>query len=447
MDGHTTKGNTDIVDNPFQLYSTGDFSKENVYHLSILTGMWINCGTSANVSLIINGDQGSSGVISLTDPLARKKLFSRGSVNNFILVLPNSLGNLTDIRIWHDNKGSNPAWFLQDIFVTNQQTEEEWYFFASRWLSLDKRGGNVELYLEPRKKDRLASFKPLCYGRTARNLSEGHIWISLFTRPPQNPFTRCQRLSCCLSLLFTAMATNAAFYQFSDTQTDTFKFGPLVMSWKQIKIGIQSSVIAILPNLLVTLMFKNLRSSGEFYDTVEGSKKPKTRGFLPPFFLYIAWLFCLAIALTGATITVLYSLQWGADKSNPWLTSILVSTFQDILINQPVKLVAFAIVLSLLIKKPPEHETVIGPSFFQSPKVKQIKATSIEDKKTEKEVCGKNWDMAQAFKEFVSFLVLSIFLMFVVYAAQDPSRYQFTNSTISLLGDFDKVNKVELPRC
>ena len=441
MDDHTSKRNTEIVDNPFQLHSTDDSSNKNVYHVSIATGMWINCGTSANVALIINGEQGSSGMISLTDPLARKKLFSRGSVNNFILALPNSLGNLTDILIWHDNKGSNPAWFLQEIVVTNQQTEEEWYFFANQWLSLDKRAGSVELYLEPRKRDRLVLFKPLCYGRTARNLSEGHIWISLFTRPPQNPFTRCQRLSCCLSLFLTAMATNAMFYEKGVSKTDdTFKFGPLVISLKQVIIGIQSSLIAFPPNLLVALMFKNIRSSGEFYDTVERRKKPKNRGFLPPFFIYIAWLFCLAIAVTGATITVLYSLTWGGDKSNRWLTSILVSIFQDILINQPVKLVAFAIVLSLLIKKPTGHETVVGPSVFQSPKVKQIKATSTEDKKAEKEVCSKNWDMAQAFKEFASFLVLSIILMFVVYAAQDPSRYQFTNSTISLLGGFEKVN-------
>ena len=311
MDGHNTKVKRGRVDNPFQLHSTAYSSDKNVYHVNIETGMWMNNGTSANVALIINGEEGSSGEISLTDPLARRKLFSRGSVNNFILALPSSLGNLTDIVIWHDNKGSNPAWFLQEIVVTNQQTGENWFFFANRWLSLDKRNGSVEVHLEPTKKDGLSLFKPLCYGRTARNLSEGHIWISLFTRPPQNPFTRCQRLSCCLSLLFTAMATNAAFYEFGDTQTDTFKFGSLVMSWKQIKIGIQSSLIAIPPNLLVTLMFKNVRLSGEFYDTVEGSKKPKTRGFLPPFFLYIAWLFCLVIALSGATITVLYSLTWG----------------------------------------------------------------------------------------------------------------------------------------
>ena len=258
MDGHNTKGKRERVDNPFQLHSTTDSSDKKVYHLSIETGMWMNSGTSANVALIINGEEGSSGEISLTDPLARRKLFSRGSVNNFILALTTSLGNLTDIIIWHDNKGSNPAWFLQEIIVTNQQTEETWFFFANRWLSLDKRSGSVEVHLEPANKEGRSLFKPLCYGRTARNLSEGHIWISLFTRPPQNPFTRCQRLSCCLSLLFTAMATNAAFYEFGDIQTDTFKFGPLVMSWKQVKIGIQSSLIAIPPNLLVTLMFKNI---------------------------------------------------------------------------------------------------------------------------------------------------------------------------------------------
>ena len=87
MDGHNTKAKRESVDNPFQLHSTADSSDKNVYHLSIETGMWMNSGTSANVALIINGEEGSSGEISLTDPLARRKLFSRGSVNNFILAL------------------------------------------------------------------------------------------------------------------------------------------------------------------------------------------------------------------------------------------------------------------------------------------------------------------------------------------------------------------------
>ena len=416
-----------------------------VYDISIQTGIWKGFGTTANVAVVITGDQGRSGVISLTDPLARRKYFTRGSVNNFTLTLPSSLGKLTAIRIWHDNTGSNPAWFLQQVVITDRQTEKMWYFFANRWLSLDKRSGSIELDIEVAKEDSLTLFKPLFYARTARSLGEEHIWISVFTRPPQSPFTRCQRLSCCLSFIFTAMVTSAMFYQFDKTLTDTFKFGPLVMSWTQIKIGIQSSVIAIPANFLVVYIFRNTKQASrkEFYNPEERSKKAKSPGFLPPFFIPVAWGLCLLIALTGAAITVSYSLAWGPEIANQWLTSSLVSLVQDILINQPIKVVAFATLLSLLIKKPPQQDPVVGPSMFQSKKANRFLSTpSQEDDFAEKKnTSSKDWSMREVFREVLSFLIFSIILIVVCYGDQHPARYQLTYSTSTIFGNgFSKVS-------
>ena len=73
--------------------------------------------------------------------------------------------------------------------------------------------------------------------------------------------------------------------------------------------------------------------------------------------------------------------------------------------------------------------------------VNNVRAKPAKDNEADKEVCSKRWDMAQALEEFLSFVVLTIFLMFVCYGAQDPSRFQLTNSTISTLGDFNEVIK------
>ena len=426
------------------IYLTDLNTEGYTYDISIQTGMWRGCGTTANVAISINGDQGSSGTISLTDPLVRRKFFSRGSVNVFTLILPSPLGNLTDIRIWHDNTGSSPAWFLQQVVITDQQTEEKWYFFASRWLALDERSGSNELDIEAAKKDSLALFKPLFCARTARGLGEGHIWISVFTRPPQNPFTRCQRLSCCLAFVFTAMVTNAMFYQFDRTPTDTFKFGPLVMSWTQIIIGVQSSAIAFLANFPIIYIFSNLKqtSSTDFYDPGERNKK-KNMGCLPPLFIYVAWCLCVLISLTGAAVTVFYSLSWEPDIANEWLTSTLVSLTQDAVIMEPIKVVAMATLLSFLLKKPPEQEHAIGPSFFQSEKAKRCipKRPKKEELVKEKEISSKQWHMREAVKEVLSFVVFSIILMIVCYGDQHPARYQFTESTSSIFGaDFNEVS-------
>lgn len=425
------------------VYITNAQTEGYAYYLSIQTGAWKGFGTSAHVGIIINGENGSSGPITLSDPLARRKYFSRGSVNNFTLTLPTSLGKLTDICIWHDNTGSNPAWFLQQVVITDQETEEMWYFFVNKWLALDNRSGSIEVSVEAAKQQELAKLKHLFYARTARGLGDGHIWISVFTRPPQNPFTRCQRLTCCLAFLFAAMVTNAMFYQFDRTPTDTFKFGPLVMSWTQIKIGIQSSMIAIPANVLVVLIFRNAKqtTSDEVYDPGEGDKKPKTTARLPPFFVYVAWCLSLIISLTGAAFTVFYSLMWGADTSNKWLTSILVSLVQDILITQPIKVFALAGLLSLLIKKPPEQDPIFGASLFQSKKGENVmtKRKGDEELAAEKETSHKKWSMLEAAKEALSFAIFNFLLMAVCYGGLHPTRFQFTKSTRDIFGSFDKV--------
>ena len=289
----------------------------------------------------------------------------------------------------------------------------------------------------------LAAFQPLFISRATRSLGEGHVWISVFTRPPHSPFTRCQRLSCCLSFLFTAMVTNAMFYQFDETLTDTFKFGPLTMSWTQIKIGIQSSVISIPINVLVVFIFRNIKHAqpSHVYVVNPDTSTGKPSGFLPRFFLYVAWAICLLVSVTGAFFTILYSMQWGADKSNQWLTSILVSLVQDVLISQPLKVVAFATLLSLIIRKPPETEAVIGPSFFKNirgnkTKYRPVKGQELQNKK---EQSIKRRKASKAAKEILTFSIFAFLLMVICYGNQDPARYQITRAVNDISGGFEEV--------
>ena len=152
----------------------------------------------------------------------------------------------------------------------------------------------------------------------------------------------------------------------------------------------------------------------------------RPHGFLPPFFVYIAWFLSLLFSLTGAAFTVFYSLQWEADVSNQWLTSILVSLVQDVLVAQPIKVLALATLLSLLIKKPPEQDTVIGPSLFMSKEAERVvpKLPQESELAEEKATSSKQWNMLEAVKEVVSFLVFSFLLMVFCYGNQHPARYQ-----------------------
>lgn len=84
-------------------------------------------------------------------------------------------------------------------------------------------------------KEQMTEFSHLFSERTSKSLSDGHLWFSVFARPPQSRFTRLQRVSCCLCLLFVSMLANAMFTgQESEGATNALELGPFSLSLKQV---------------------------------------------------------------------------------------------------------------------------------------------------------------------------------------------------------------------
>ncbi len=63
----------------------------------------------------------------------------------------------------------------------------------------------------------LTAFKHLFNGSVRKKLSNDHIWVSVLSRPTRSNFTRVQRVSCCVALLFLTMITNCMFFR-SDSE-------------------------------------------------------------------------------------------------------------------------------------------------------------------------------------------------------------------------------------
>ena len=421
-----------------------------VYNLHVQTGMWRNQGTTAQVGIVLYGEEGCSGPISLSDSNARKILFARGSVNSFTLALPNSLGRLFKILIWHDNSGESPTWFLQQVEVEDSSTGDKWHFIANRWLALEKGSGEIEFEINVADKKELAKFKNLFVFRTARSLGDGHLWLSVLTRPPHIAFTRCQRLSCCLSILFTAMVVNAMFYNFGSAPKDSFQVGPIKMSWTQIKIGIQSSFIAIPVNVLVVMIFRNIKqkSRENVFDirADDTEEKEKVPGCLPHFFVYVGWIMCILTSLAAAAFIVFYSMMWGKEISNQWLTSITVSFVQDVFVSQPVKVILLASLLSLIIRKPPEREKVFGVTYQKEDRANKTVAgpPQGDELKKAKDFRAKVQGMYKVLAEISFFLIFVLLLMIVCYGNRSTTRYLLTNSMEDAYKNFKVSSTVSL---
>ena len=352
------------------------------YELTVYTGLWRRCGTSANVAIVLYGNKQDTDVIPLNyNSMCDKTLFARGSVNTFRLYVKESLGDISHIKLWHDNSGDNPQWFLNKVVIREHKTDTTWFFVCNRWFAAERDDGQIERVLYVSTDKEINSFKNKFYSRASADLGDGHIWLSVLTRPPTSRFTRLQRVSCCLSVLMSAMVTNAMFYQFgAEDKSEFLQIGPFILSARQFIIGIQSAVLVVPINVLIVFIFRSIRSKDDVthsYEARDDNPSPTAESMrrqgckLPRFFLYIGWALCILTSLAAAVFTIFYSMMWGTEVSNKWLTSILVSFTQDILFIQPMKVIIVASLLSLIIKKAPQDDSAKeNQTFMLSSKVK-----------------------------------------------------------------------------
>lgn len=419
---------------------------DNLYEISVATGLWRGNGTTANVGMIIYGENGYTDPIYLNDTTINKRFFARGSLNTFMLYLPKGLGNLYKINIWHDNNGISPAWFLREVVIKDEQENAQWIFLANKWIALEKGDGEIEAEVRAAEKKEIQGFKNVFHSRASHSLADGHLWASVFMRPPQSTFTRVQRLSCCLSIIFATMVTNAMFYQFGNKTHDTFRLGPLKISWTQVKIGLQSALIAIPVNAIIVTIFRNARprdDTPQKYQAISSNvkgQKSKSQG-LRHGFVYLGWFLCIGTSIASAIVIILYSLSWGGDTANEWLTSILVSFVQDIFLTQPIKVILIASLLALLLKKPPNPEKARGSPRWKN-KLKQKSITPLKGEELEKArlVRKKIFKTARVFTEIVTYVLFAILLFIVCYGNRKTSRFDIKNEMVHVVRGYDKVS-------
>lgn len=63
----------------------------------------MNAGTTANVYVVLSGEEGEAPPVLLKDP--ERPLFTRGADNSLVMTIPKDVGKITHLRVWHDNTG------------------------------------------------------------------------------------------------------------------------------------------------------------------------------------------------------------------------------------------------------------------------------------------------------------------------------------------------------
>ena len=395
--------------------------------------------------------------------------FSRGSITSFTLLLCNDIGPLRRVRVWHDNSGKNPSWFLNTVKIYDPFTQEVKTFICFKWLAVEKGDGSVDRTLASDSTDlkRMLSFQ----NRIAEEFANGHLWFSVATRPPKKRFTRVERLSCCLSFLLTTMLASAMFYEFvpgHDQNQGSLRLGRLVLSLRQLVIAVESLLVVIPVNLLIVGIFSRVKSENNMrqqryrvnkhlsiHSVMQQTQLRKGyRLVLPYCFVYLAWLLCFLSSAVSATFIFFYSLQWGKEISEQWLVSIVMSTVMDIFVSEPVKIVVVTFLISYFCKSDFDeiadtpstvlHFDDISITAEREEVDKKEDATLPEPPSEQELSCAKadremEMHMYRAIRKIVSYFAYLWILMIILYGGRSQDSFFQTTSLQKTFGEFSQV--------
>lgn len=131
---------------------------------------------------------------------------------------------------------------------------------------MEKSDGLIDRVIPLASTKELKSFAHLFTESVKKKFSDGHLWFSVFSRPIRSNFTRLQRVSCCISLLFCTMISNAMFYR-QDIQATSkkagvlIKIGPVEFTLTQLWISFIGTLIVLPINLIIVTLFRKAKYS------------------------------------------------------------------------------------------------------------------------------------------------------------------------------------------
>ncbi|XP_067855256.1 polycystin family receptor for egg jelly-like [Heptranchias perlo] len=237
------------------------------YLVTLFTGGRPDAGTTADVFLTLVSTSVESDVHLLRHP--DHQTFRRNSVNTFLLTTKDDLGELTFIRVWHNNVGVSPSWYLSRVKVQNVLTKQLWYFVCTKWLATAKGGGLLHRTFPVTDPDTVLRRWDVFLVEASSKVEKEHLWFSVFAFEVNQSFTRIQRLSCCLAMLLCSLLCGIMLFQKEELE----EFWRRMM--RSLVIGVECALVMVPVEILISSLFINAQRKNVPL-TIKG-KGPKTQ--------------------------------------------------------------------------------------------------------------------------------------------------------------------------
>ncbi|KAM5204048.1 polycystin-1-like protein 1 [Hipposideros larvatus] len=224
-----------------------------LYAIVVDTGFRAPARFTAKVYIVLCGENGHSEPKQLYHP--EKPLFERNSRHTFVLSVPAPLGPLRKVRLWHDNRGPSPAWYVSHVMVKELLTRRghSWFFPAECWLAAGRRDGRVERELVCLRQG--PGFWTLLYSKFTESLEDFHVWASTHSRPSGRGPLHTPRLSVTFTLL-CAHACVAALVTAAGHEQLPVGVGPTGIPLGSLRTGFLCALLVSPGAQLLLLLFR-----------------------------------------------------------------------------------------------------------------------------------------------------------------------------------------------
>lgn len=226
------------------------------YLVVIVTGKHFDAGTTARVGIQLVGVESKSRPHLIEcdqyEPL------QRGYEDWFVIYTPVQLGELVELKLWHDCSGRKPHWYCSRVMVQEIWSGKQYCFIVEQWFSLiwgDSEVSREVPLADEKDMKKLGVVYPVTVDLSFRN---GHLWLSIFASDPQHNFTTKERVTVSICLLVLSMLVSAMFYGIpkGDESDAIFSRGSYYITMTELLIMLESAAVSIPATIILILLFK-----------------------------------------------------------------------------------------------------------------------------------------------------------------------------------------------
>eukprot|EP00058_Branchiostoma_floridae_P006900 XP_002592388.1 hypothetical protein BRAFLDRAFT_67253 [Branchiostoma floridae] len=307
-----------------------------VYVVSVRTGTQSDAGTASVVGLMITGSEGRTAMVTL-NPAGL--ILARGGDTYHIMTTPASIGKLQSVQVWHDSsgKGAMESLFIDNVKVWDLQTSQGCFFPCYTWLSSTKEDGRTIRTLKAADGEMgmseytLPTFSYLLY--------DDHLLLSAVCNSGVRHFSRAQRLVCCLAQTTLWMVGSAMWYgvKLGAQDVTMFDAGVITLRLSELIGTAATSFTVFLPVyvILVPMFRKQPALEDQIPSGVMKMPTSQTTRRFP--YKAVAWILAILASVCSSFFVIVYSLQFGAGRSQAWLKDFVLTFLFSTFLLEPVQ--------------------------------------------------------------------------------------------------------------